>query len=301
MNSTLKGTYTALARLLVLGLLFAAAGGNIACAQQPAEQGAAPAPLKTEDIAAYIRKVFNVPPNVTINVKEEAQSAIPGLRALKVEVTSDRGSQTQDAWVTMDGKTLVWGKSYDMSVDPFQQNLAKMKLEGAPVTGNKDAKVTVVEYTDFQCPYCSRAHTTVEQLLKDYDGKIKVVYKSLPLNIHNWAEDAAVAGSCVAEQNNDAFWTFAHYFFENQKTLTKETLMEKVYELAAQNKLDDAKLKACITGRTTLPRVQADMKEAQALGFNSTPSFVVNGRPVVGAVPIEQFRQVIDEALASAK
>ena len=288
-------------KFLILGLLFVALNGTIACAQQGAQEqkaAAAPAPLKTDEISSYIRKVFNVPMGVTIAVTEAPQSTIPGMRMIHVQFTSDRGNQTQDAWITPDGKTLIVGRTFDMSVDPFKENLAKMNLQGAPVTGKADAKVTIVEYTDFQCPFCGRANVTIEQLLKDYDGKIKVVYKSLPLNIHNWAEDAAVAGACISEQSNDAFWNYAHFFFTNQTTLTKDTLKDKILGMAADNKLDADKLKACIDARSTLAKVQADQKEAQNLGFNSTPSFVVNGRPLVGAVPIEQFKQAIDEALA---
>lgn len=296
-----KPTFSFLNKFLILAVLFVAINGTLACAQQtvPADQKAAASqPLKTEDIGKYIRKVFNVPANVNIAVTEAPKSSIPGMRMIKVTFSSDKGSQDQDAWVTQDGKSLIVGRTFDMSIDPFKENLAKMNLQGAPATGTLDAKVTIVEYTDFQCPFCSRANVTVEQLMKEYQGKVKLVYKSLPLNIHNWAEDAAVAGACIAEQNNDAFWNFAHYAFENQKDLTKETLKDKVLALATQNKLNADKLKACIDSRSTLPKVQSDQKEAQNLGFNSTPSFVVNGRPVVGAVPIEQFRQVIDEALA---
>ena len=294
-----KVSFSHFNKFLMLGLLFLAINGTLACAQQQEPKPvAAPAPLKTDEIATYIRKVFNVPSNVGIAVTEAPQSTLPGARMIKVQFTSDRGNQSQDAWVTSDGKTLIVGRTFDLTVDPYKENLAKMNLQGAPTTGPADAKVTIVEYTDFQCPFCSRANATVEQLLKDYEGKIKIVYKSLPLNIHNWAEDAAVAGACVSEQSNDAFWTYVHYFFANQSTLTKETLKDKVLGMAAENKLDADKLKVCIEGRATLAKVQADAKEAQSLGFNSTPSFVVNGRPLIGAVPIDQFKQAIDEALA---
>jgi protein-disulfide isomerase len=138
-------------------------------------------------------------------------------------------------------------------------------------------------------------------LLKDYDGKIKVAYKALPLNIHPWAEDSAVAAACVNEQNKEAFWKYASYFFQNQSTLTKDNLNQKVFEMAKTNNLDEAALKTCIDSKKTLPQVQADLKEAQALGFQSTPSFVVNGRPVIGAKPIEEFKQIIDAELAASK
>ena len=139
----------------------------------------------------------------------------------------------------------------------------------------------------------------MNQLLKDYDGKVRLVYKSLPLPMHNWAQDSAVAATCVYEQNNEAFWKYADYFFENQGTITKETLSSKVMELAKPNNVDQEKLKACMDSKKTLPAVQADLEEAKALGLSSTPSFIVNGRTVVGAIPVEQFKQIIDEMLAS--
>jgi protein-disulfide isomerase len=293
--------FTKLFSLLLIGLNFTAACASQETPAAKAEE-AKPAALtaqSADEIGNYIRKAFNVPPNVAILVKEGGETSVPGMRSIQVQFTGERGSQTQEAWVSMDGKTLIVGRVFDMSVDPYKENLAKMNLEGAPIKGAKDAKVTIVEYTDFQCPFCSRAHVTVEQLLKDYDGKIKVIYKSLPLNIHNWAEDSAVAATCVQEQNPEAFWKYADYFFKNQATIKKETLNEQVMTLAKENALDEAKLKACIDSKQTLPRVQADMKEAQTLGFSSTPSFVVNGRPLIGAKPIEEFKLVIDSELAA--
>src|SRR5262245_23541982 len=167
-----KGIFCQLGRYSLLMLLFIALNATLACAQQPAEQKATP--INTTEVATYIRKAFNIPANIGVTVTEEQTSTVPGLRMVKVNFASDKGAQSQDAWIANDGKTLLVGKTFDMSVDPFKQNLSKMNLEGAPVSGKADAKVTIVEYTDFQCPFCSRAHVTVEQLLKDYDGKIKV-------------------------------------------------------------------------------------------------------------------------------
>jgi protein-disulfide isomerase len=301
--------------LKFLVLIFVALNFTVACASQEnteakKEEGttAAPAPAggalsaqDSEKIAAYIRKAFNVPANVSVVVQDGGESKIPGMKAIKVQFTGERGSQSQEAWITSDQKTLLVGKALDMSVDPYKENLAKINLANAPVKGAEAAKVTIVEYTDFQCPFCSKAHVTVEQLLKDYDGKVKVAYKALPLNIHNWAEDSAVAAACVNEQNKEAFWKFANHFFQNQGTIKKETLSQTVFQLAKENGLDEAALKTCIDSKKTLPQVQADMKEAQALGFQSTPSFVVNGRPVIGAKPIEEFKMIIDAELAGPK
>jgi protein-disulfide isomerase len=304
--------------LKFLVLVFITLNFTIACASPDAQtqksetatttaQGSLSAE-QSEKIGTYIRKAFGVPTNVGVVVKEGGEQKIPGLTSIQVQFVTDKGSQVQDAWVSPDQKIMVIGRVLDLTVDLDKQradkakeNLGKVNLANAPVKGAPAAKVTIVEYTDFQCPFCSRGYTTVEQLLKDYDGKVKVVYKALPLNIHNWAEDSAVAAACVAEQNKDAFWKYYSFFFQNQATIKKDTLNEKVMSMAKENGLDEAALKTCIDTKKTLPQVQADMKEAQSLGFNSTPSFMVNGMPLIGAKPIEEFKQIIDAELAAAK
>jgi protein-disulfide isomerase len=301
--------------LKFLVLVFITLNFTIACAssdpQTQKSETAAQGSLsseQTEKIGAYIRKAFGVPANVGVVVKEGGEQKIPGLTSIQVQFVTDKGSQVQDAWISSDQKIMVIGRVLDLTVDLDKQrmekakeNLSKMNLQNSPSKGAPAAKVTIVEYTDFQCPFCSRGYATIEQLLKDYDGKVKVVYKALPLNIHNWAEDSAVAAACVAEQNKDAFWKYYSFFFQNQSTIKKDTLNEKVMSMAKENGLDEAALKTCIDTKKTLPQVQADMKEAQTLGFNSTPSFMVNGNPVIGAKPIEEFKQIIDAELAGTK
>jgi protein-disulfide isomerase len=288
-----------------IGLMAAlvAMTGNFACSDSSQTQSAAKVtvqPAKTNDqIVEYVRKAFNVPSAVSVVIKEEKPSLISGLNVLKIEFSSERGSQIQEAWITEDHNKLIVGRFMDLTVDPYKETWSKISFNNVPAKGPAEAKVTIVEYTDFQCPYCSKAHLNVQELLNTYDGKIRIVYKSFPLNIHNWAEDAAIIGTCAYQQNPEALWKYADYFFENQKTLTKETLLTDALGKAKEWNLDVASLKQCVDAKATLTIVQADVKEAQALGFSSTPSFVVNGRPVVGALPIDQFKQVIDEALAA--
>jgi protein-disulfide isomerase len=286
---------------LICAFIFAS--GNFACSDstqtQPAAKGATQTAKSNDQVAEYVRKAFNVPSAVKIAIKDEKPSNIPGLNTLQIEFTTDRGPQVQQVWITEDHNKMIWGRMLDLTVDPYKEVLSKISMNNVPVKGPTDAKVTIVEYTDFQCPYCSKAHTNVQELLKTYDGKIKIVYKSLPLSIHNWAEDAAVVGTCAYQQNPDALWKYADFFFDNQKTVTKETLEATALDLGKQWNLDVASLKQCMDAKATMPIIEADVKEAQALGFNSTPSFVVNGRSVIGAVPLDQFKQVIDEALAA--
>ena len=270
-----------------------------ACAQEQQAEPVKPS-MTHEQIASYIRKAFNVPTNVNISVKENAESKdIPQTYAIMIEFKGDRVDQKQEAWVTKDNKLIV-GRTFDMSVDPYQKNRDKVNLANSPFTGPADAKVTIVEYSDFQCPYCSSAHVTVKNLLKDYEGKIKVAYKHLPLtNIHDWANDAAQASICVHKQNPETFWKLSDYFFTNQKAITKATFEAKLKEFSTQNAINAEDLKTCMADPATQQKVAADAAEANSLGLSSTPSFVVNGRTVVGAIPAEQFKEIIDEALTT--
>ena len=267
-----------------------------ACAQEEAVKPS----MTHEQIAAYIRKAFNVPANVSITVKENPESkTVPSTYAILVQFRGERVNQDQEAWVTKNN-VLIVGRTFDMTVDPYKKNLDKMNLANSPVTGAADAKVTIVEYSDFQCPYCSQAHVTVKDLLKVYDGKIKLVYKHLPLsNIHPWAEDAATASICVHQQNAEAFWKLSDFFFTNQKSITKETLGTQLQQFSTENNLNYETLQKCMADPATKQKVSSDTTEANGLGLSSTPSFVVNGRTVIGAVPEDQFKQVIDEALAA--
>ncbi len=270
-----------------------------ACAQdEPKVEPAMKPSMTHEQIASYIRKAFNVPANVGITVTQNAESkAIPGTYAVNVEFKGEKGSQTQEAWVTKENMLII-GRVMDMSVDPYKKNKDKIAMgANVPVTGAQNAKVTIVEYSDFQCPYCSSAHVTVKDMLKQYEGKVKVAYKHLPLtNIHNWAEEAAIASVCVHKQKPEAFWKLSDYFFTNQKAITKETLGAKLQEFSKTEALNHEEVKKCMADPTSKQQVTADSKEATELGLGSTPSFIVNGRTVVGAIPADQFKQIIDEA-----
>ena len=118
-------------------------------------------------------------------------------------------TQTREFLLSKDGKTLISVMKMDLTRDPQAEMMAKIDLKGRPVRGNKDAKVTVVVYDDFQCPYCSRMHQTLNDVLKSYGDRIKVVYKDFPLmEIHPWAERAAIDSDCLAKQSADALLGF---------------------------------------------------------------------------------------------
>ena len=164
--------------------------------------------------------------------------------------------------MSADGKYVVFGEVEDVTSDPFKAIAAKIKTEGQPVRGPKDAKVTIVEFSDFQCPYCARAHQTMsEQVMKEYDGKVKLVYKNFPLGFHKWAEPAAIGGACACEQDPAAFWKLYDYFFTNQQQVTPENVKEKAHEALKGTKVDMAKWNDCFDNKKTLDKIKADMAE----------------------------------------
>ena len=175
----------------------------------------------------------------------------------------------------------------------------KFNLENAATWGNKDAPVTIIEYSDFQCPFCKRADDMVVKELKKKYGKnkIKVVFKHFPLTIHQDARPASIATLCVHEQNNDKFWTYHDMLFQNQRNLGEEDL--KAY--AKKVGVDLAKFEDCMKNKKFDAQVQADFDEGVKVGVNSTPSFFVNSQPLLGARPVEEFSEIIDEELALAK
>lgn len=165
----------------------------------------------------------------------------------------------------------------------------------APVWGNSDAKVTIVEFSDFQCPFCSRAADTVGELKKKYGGKVKIAFRHFPLPMHAQARPAAEASMCVYDQNKDKFWKFHDLVFQNQQHLDAADLDK----YAKQIGVDAKKFTECVTSKKFAAFVQKEMDYGNKVGVKSTPTFFINGELVSGALPLKDFSDIIDEELAA--
>lgn len=167
------------------------------------------------------------------------------------------------------------------------------------IKGNPKAPVTIVEFSDFQCPFCQRFHSTVEQALKDYPDKVRWVYKHFPLDqIHPQARPAAEASECAWEQKgNDGFWQFADAIYENQERLGKSLYQE----LAEKLGLNMEQFINCLSSRKYEDKVEADYQEGIKAGVRGTPGSFVNGELISGAVPYETLKEAIEKALANPK
>jgi protein-disulfide isomerase len=173
-----------------------------------------------------------------------------------------------------------------------QRPVFNVQAGDSPWTGGANAKVTIVEFSDFQCPFCSKGATLIGEIKKKYGDKVKVVFKNFPLPFHTDAAKAAEASLCAHEQGK--FWELHDKMFAEQNDLKVSSLKSKAKSLG----LDSVKFDKCLDSGKFKAKVEADMKQGQDVSVRSTPTFFVNGQMVNGAQPIEVFSEIIDEALA---
>ncbi|MBI1308490.1 MAG: thioredoxin domain-containing protein [Proteobacteria bacterium] len=164
-----------------------------------------------------------------------------------------------------------------------------------PVMGPASAQVTIVEFGEFQCPYCGRVQPTIDQLRKEYGNKVRWAFKNLPLSFHPMATPAAYAA--MAAQQQGKFWPYAHALWADQKDLSEALLVKTAKAVG----LDMAKFEADRKSAKIKAMVEADMADAERIGAQGTPFFVINGKAVSGALPAESFKKVIDGELAGGK
>lgn len=170
-------------------------------------------------------------------------------------------------------------------------------IDDAPSRGDSPAWVTIVEFGEYQCPYCARAHATLAQLLPEYGSDVRLVWRHLPLSFHEHALPAAHALECAHAQQQ--FWPLHDALFAGKRDLSDDALSSQVGELAGAVNLSD--WRSCFTERRFDSRIRRDQKLAEQFGIRGTPSFFINGRYLGGAQPIDNFRARIDEELARAR
>jgi protein-disulfide isomerase len=188
---------------------------------------------------------------------------------------------------TLKAKTAV-----RINLEPPRQRVA---TADSPARGPANAPIELVEFSDFQCPYCLRADPTVRQVLATYGDRIRFVYRHYPLPNHPNARPAAEAAACAGDQGK--FWAYHDRLFTNQTRLTDADLKQHAVEIG----IDTAKFNACLDGHATKARVDADMRAGEEAGVNGTPAFFINGRSLSGAQPYEAFKRIIDEELEFKK
>jgi protein-disulfide isomerase len=164
---------------------------------------------------------------------------------------------------------------------------------GHPALGAKDAPVTIVEFTDFQCPYCKKTEDTLKQLRTKYGDKIRFVHMDFPLPFHSHAVDAAKGARCANDQGK--FWQFRDALFANQAKLAPADLKATAKKLG----LNTAQFDACFDKAKYESQIKADVAAGGKVGVDGTPAFFIDGRPLTGAQPLPKFEEIIDDELAT--
>lgn len=166
----------------------------------------------------------------------------------------------------------------------------EVNVGDAPFKGASDAKVTIVEFSDFQCPFCSKGAQVLSALEKKYGNKIKIAFKHYPLPFHAQARIAAEASMCANEQDSKLFWKMHDAMFADQSKLDKDNLIATAKKAGVK----EAEFKACLEAGKYKAKIDADVAQGSTLGIKSTPTFFINGKLISGAQPLEVFTEVID-------
>ncbi len=224
-------------------------------------------------------------------------------------MTRQDKSQTAEFLLSHDGKTLIRFTKLDLTKDPYTETMNKITLADRPVRGNPDAKVTIVNFDDFECPFCARMHSTLmAEIYPQYKDKIKIVYKDYPLPMHPWAEHAANDANCLAKESGTAYWQLADYLHANQHAIngSQQNLPASFAEIDRQtmdfgkrNGVDLPRLQACLKAQSDVA-VKASMAEGDKLGVSATPTVFINGERLEGALGAEDVKMALNRQLLAA-
>jgi len=262
-------------------------------------------------IEHQVRSTYNLPADVKVTVGAVVPGApdMPGYDTVSVTLDGDGKQKEYKFLLSRDRNTMLRVTKFDLTKDAYAELMNKIDITGRPTRGAKSAKVVVVNFDDFECPYCAHMHATLfPDILKEYGDRVKFIYKDDPLTeIHPWALHAAVDANCLAAQNTDAYWDFADYIHANKKEVDNEKTpstrfdaVDKIAILQGQkHNLDGSKLQSCVKAQNE-DAVRASMKEADSLGVNGTPAMFINGQKIDGAVPADDVRAALDAALRDA-
>lgn len=234
---------------------------------------------------------------------KEAIEKDPSIVFVAIEKNPDQfievvNKAAQDAQKKAQDKSVAdEGKKRD---EEFANPLKPVVEEGRLIFGPKDAKVTIVEYSDFECPYCSKGYQTIKQVRAEYPKDVRVVFKNLPLDFHPQAMPAAKYFEAAARQGSDKGEKFHDAVFENQGELRAKG--EEFLKATAKSiGLDMKKLEKDVKDESILKQITADMEEAKKFNFSGTPGFLINGVSLRGAYPFPEFKTIIDRHLGKSE
>ena len=263
---------------------------------------AAKAGLPSEDtVNSFLYQMFGYDATITWKIAEIRSSELVGLTEVTVIISNPQGSNANKLYVTADGKHAITGDVLPFGAKPFDDARAKLEkgVNGA-AKGPANAPVTIVEFSDMQCPHCKDAAPKLDQLLAQ-ESDVHFVFQNFPLPAHNWAEKAADYVDCVGRSSNDAVWKFIQKTFDEQTNITEANADEKLKAVASDSGVKADEIAACAAKPETRARIEASVALGKSVGVTGTPMIFINGRALSGAAAVDLLKKVVEFSASQAK
>jgi|HubBroStandDraft_6_1064221.scaffolds.fasta_scaffold16954_4 protein-disulfide isomerase len=262
-------------------------------------QEKASANLPTEDtVNAFMQQTIGYDSSVTWKISAIKPSVAEGLSEVDVIMTNPKGQSLSTFYVTPDGKHALAGEIMPFGAKPYASaNEALLKGINGPARGPEKAPVTIVEFSDLQCPHCKDAQPVIDKLLAA-EPNARFVFQNYPLPMHNWAAKAAAYADCVGRASNDAFWKFVQGTFDQQTNITESNADEKLTAIADTAGVKGADVAACASKPDTRARIDKSVALGTAVGVTGTPTVYINGRHIgnVVGIPEDVLKSLVDFA-----
>ena len=284
-------------------------GGLAAQAAKPAKPAEKLGTHATPDLPSeatvdsFLHQQFGYQADMTWKIASIKPSTIEGLAEVTVILANGQGQQSTRFFVAPDGQHALFGDIIPFGARPFDP--AKQILDAAingPSRGPKDAKVTIVEFGDLQCPACKAAQPTIEGLAAA-EPQARFVFQNFPLEMHNWAAKGAAYADCVGRASNEAFWKFVSKTYETQSDITAENADEKLTALADGAGVKGSDVAACAAKPETKANVDASIALGKKVDVSGTPTLYINGRKIgsFDARLSDVYKSLVEFAAKEAK
>jgi protein-disulfide isomerase len=302
MRNTWKNTVST----FVIGVLLAASTSAL-LAQSPTSQPKSAAPpsaaVSEATVDSFLKQMFGWNQDLTWKIAEIKPAEAAGFTEVTAVFNTPQGQQVFRVYVTPDQKFAMTGDMVPFGADPFAPARAILKEASGPTHGPSDAAVTIVEFGDLECPACKAAQPQLTKLLTE-EPKLKLIFQNFPLeSLHKWALLGAKYGDCVGQQGNEQVFKFIATVYEHQGEITADTADAMLKGYAKDTGANPETVTACVAKPETEKRVRESLALGNKLGVNSTPTFFINGRKVVGFgnnTPYEVVKAIVEFSQTSA-
>ena len=271
---------------------------SIPAAPKTATASADPSLPSEEIVNAFLQSTFGYEPAVSWKIASIRPAKAQGLAEVTVILSNPQGQQQNVFYVTPDGRHAVIGEVIPFGLHPYEAVRTELEQRAkGPSRGPANAPVTIVEFSDMQCPHCKAVQPTIDKLLSE-ESNVRLVFESFPLPGHDWAAKAAAYGDCVAHRSNDAFWKFVQSVYDSQAEITAATVDEKLTALADKAGVKGAEAATCAAQDETVGRIQGTFALGQAVEVSGTPTLFINGRKIadVAQLPYEVLKKLVEFA-----